>query len=94
MLSNYPDGVTGNEPQIAGYPIDTDFRDDREVYCQNDECKAFEQVEEEEVVVEQWGGKSWVTERWEWTCPVCSHRTEFTTEFDPTPDDYDPYDYH
>jgi hypothetical protein len=41
MLSNYPPGVSGNEPQIAGYD-EKDFEDGREASCQNEECPEFE----------------------------------------------------
>lgn len=38
-MSNYPPGVTGHEPQVAGY----DERDaTRAVSCTNDECARFE----------------------------------------------------
>ena len=44
MASNYPPGVTGFEPQIAGYDSSEDI-DHREASCQNDECVEFDNME-------------------------------------------------
>jgi hypothetical protein len=90
-MSNYLAGVTGNEPQIAGWAHDTDFRDDREVSCQNDECDLFEKYEEKEVSVEQWGDRNTTYERWGWKCPKCGDESEREREFSNEDDrEYEP----
>jgi hypothetical protein len=91
MSGYYPEGVTGNEPQIAGYEHDTEIKDDREVCCNNDECKAFEQYSEQEVYVNQYGSRYEMNETWEWTCPHCNSKNEFSRSWDPADDvEYEP----
>ncbi len=90
-MSNYPEGVTGNEPQIAGYAHDTEIEDDREVCCNNDECKAFEQYSEQTVYVSQYGSRYEMNEEWEWTCPYCESHNSFSRSWDPADDvEYEP----
>jgi hypothetical protein len=70
MLSNYPPGVSGNEPQIAG----PDWEEKREVEC--------DQVIDGDINCE-WAGTvdayGW-KDCWYWVCPRCSRENEVLTE--------------
>ena len=79
--SNYPPGVSGFEPQIAGY-------DEREVmcevYCPVDECSEFSgQVLCTEVSTSR--GDHLIYGNRYWTCPACGENNE---EFDIVLEDY------
>ena len=69
-MSNYPPGVTGNEPQIAGYyeKIDT-----REMQCRFRDCEFEGEAEGtlETDLIDIW---------FHWICPDCG--LENTTEID------------
>lgn len=77
-MSNYPEGVTGNEYDIAG--PSADFSETREVQCGRDECDAFETLVEVEGDTRVYGDTFYFS----WTCPTCST---------PGEDEYDA-DYH
>lgn len=70
-MSNYPPGVTGFEPQIAGY--DESSGPDEEFEC--DHCEFAGTVETILVYVERY------TIVQEWTCPECEH--DYSRERDP-----------
>ena len=70
MFTNYPEGVTGNEWQIAG--ASAEFAESREVECGNDECEAFERLVEVEGETRAYGDER----VFEWTCPTCGKRDE------------------
>lgn len=81
MSSNYPPGVTGNEPEIAG--LETDYATDlRECACDNEECTLFQQHEEREVTVTSEHAHRVVYESWDWTCPSCGDQTSYEREID------------
>lgn len=87
MSSNYPPGVTGFEPEIAGYD-ENEFEDGREASCQNDECSEFDIVEERMVDVTRWYTHGTVVnERWTYKCPKCGTSADFESEWE-----YDGYD--
>lgn len=65
-MSNYPEGVTGNEWQIAG--PSAEFTETLEVQCGNDDCEAFERLVEVEGETRAYGAEERV---FEWTCPEC-----------------------
>lgn len=79
-MSNYPPGVTGFEPEIAGY----DERDNRRtVTCSHDDTPHYVEGDEFEGDV---AGTEYIVPCYaivfEWTCPVCGADKE--TDF---PDD-------
>ena len=78
-MSNYPDGVTGNEPQIAG----SDEREIRmEVECDNEDwsppdglpgttaCGFSGHTDVTETITHR--GRDEIIGTREWTCPRCS----------------------
>lgn len=69
-MSNYPDGVTGNEYQIAGYPT-VELVD---VECSD--CEWTGDIEEADV--------EGVTAYW--TCPACGINNETDGDDEPDPD--------
>lgn len=71
---NYPEGVTGNEYEIAG--PDAEYTDTREDYCRNEECSFFETVREVEIDVSEFAGRVWG----EWKCATCGHQNDFEGE--------------
>ena len=72
MASNYPPGVSGFEPEIAG---PADERDEyREVQCEDEDNCDF--AGEVNGLAIYW---SYDTVDFEWTCPVCSIKQ--TTHF-------------
>lgn len=79
-LSNYPPGVTGNEPQIAGYDDeDVDVREcNREVADENDETSICSFAGEVSI---GWSGRIGY-----WVCPDCGWKHEDEAE---EPDYYD-----
>lgn len=82
MASNYPPGVTGFEPQIAGYDSSEDV-DHREASCQNDECVEFDITDEREIVLKkEYGSHNVVFEYWTYTCPVCKTSADFEREYE------------
>ena len=82
MASNYPPGVTGFEPQIAGYD-ENEFEDAREASCQNDECSEFDIVEERMLDVTRWYTHGTVVnEQWEYTCPKCGDKSSYESEYE------------
>lgn len=82
MSSNYPPGVSGFEPQIAGYD-ENEFNDARECSCQNEECSEFEILEERDVYVTRWyTHRTVVNEQWEYTCPKCGNKSEWDREYE------------
>lgn len=72
-MNNYPPGVTGLEPQIAGY----DSRDGGDVDLECEECEFAGTVESTEILVDGMVIK-------EWTCPECEH--DYSEEYDPRDD--------
>jgi hypothetical protein len=81
MASNYPPGVTGFEPQIAGYDSSEDV-DHREASCQNDECAEFDKLEEREIILRKEYAGSVVFEYWTYTCLVCKTSADFESEYE------------
>ena len=74
-MSNYPPGVTGSEPEIAGY----DEKDGlQEVECGNDPCTYALEVGTSEVYSH--GIVTWVAE---WTCPSCNESNSAEGWYDP-----------
>jgi len=71
MYTNYPEGVTGNEWQIAG--ASAEFDETREVQCGNDDCAKFEELVEVGVYTRAYDDGVRV---FEWTCPTCGKRDE------------------
>jgi hypothetical protein len=63
-LSLYPDGLTGREPEIAGYP-------EREttIESQCDECDFEGEVEATEYMI--CAGREEDEVQYTWTCPKC-----------------------
>jgi hypothetical protein len=75
-LSNYPPGVSGNEPAISGYD-ESDGVQDLECECGfSGEIPTFEVYEH--------GVVYWTAD---WTCPDCSESYSSGGEYDPA--DYD-----
>ena len=74
-MSNYPPGVTGFEPEIAGY----DERDNiREVECGYDPCRYALEVPVTETYshdVVQWYAV--------WVCPSCNEENDKEGWYDP-----------
>lgn len=68
-MNDYPPGVTGNEPEIAGYPE----RDAvRQVECDNDDCHMFEvpvDVEGTDILLRQ--SRYEVEIEFVWECETC-----------------------
>jgi acetone carboxylase gamma subunit len=67
-LSNYPPGVSGNEPEIAG---GHEFSNVRTHACDNESCSQYgvEDVEAEVDIT-----LAYDTEYFEWVCPTCGAR--------------------
>lgn len=80
-MSNYPEGVTGLEYEIAGPQLERDGV--HEVYCSNDDCSMFESYIEESGTERWYDGQGTFT----WSCDVCL--TEYTTELP----EWEEYDY-
>lgn len=66
-MSNYPEGVTGNEHQIVGGIDRTDMIVGA---CSN--CEFHDDVEAEVTYFED-DGLDWA----EWVCPQCSHKNTY-----------------
>lgn len=82
MSGWYPPGVSGNEPQIAGYDSSEDI-DHRECSCQNDECEEFEKTEEREIVLtKEYGSFNVVYESWTYVCPKCGNSSDWDSEYE------------
>jgi hypothetical protein len=74
-MSNFPAGVSGNEPQIAGY----DERDGtRAVECGNDECRLFEVTSDVSGTDQIAYGEVLFL----WDCPSCGRGGERTFDLD------------
>lgn len=71
MSGYYPDGVTGREYAIAG--PDKEYEDTRTVYCENEECNAFEIRVDAEVSLESYRDEEWGL----WECAVCAQQFEY-----------------
>jgi hypothetical protein len=69
-MSNYPPGVTGFEPEIAGY----DERDGEDVELECTHCEYAGIVPSTLVLVDAY------TVVQEWTCPECEH--DYSKEID------------
>ena len=81
MMSNYPPGVSGFEPEISGY----DEREiEREVYCPEETCSEFEsEVVVLCVEVETSRGYYTINGNRSWTCPACgTDHEEFDVELE------------
>jgi hypothetical protein len=83
MSGNYPDGVTGNEWQIAG--AEREYQDERVVSCNNETCADFEENVDLMVDLASHGSDEWGT----YTCPTCGTQGEYegTIEYDDSPYD-------
>jgi hypothetical protein len=86
MSSNYPPGVTGNELQIAG--PDSEWEEDMDVECQNDECEMFDETQTVEVSAWSYHGSA----TYNWDCPKCGHAHEFERDDINEPDPDAAYD--
>ena len=75
MSSNYPPGVTGFEPQIAGARESESIQ---ELNCGNDECDACYEVP----TIEDWAHDTVV---WfaEWVCIKCGEENSRDGWYDP-----------
>lgn len=76
MSSNYPDGVTGNEYQIAG--PDHVYTETRNVYCKVEGCKMFEINQDVEMDLECYRGTEWGA----WTCSSCGYTNDYEAYID------------
>jgi hypothetical protein len=74
MSGYYPDGVTGNEFAIAG--ADREFYDERDVYCNNDDCDWLEKLVTVEILLSQYRDRVWG----EWKCSNCNKWSEYEQE--------------
>jgi hypothetical protein len=82
VSSNYPPGVSGFEPEIAGYD-ESEFEDSREASCQNEECSEFDIIEERMVDITRWYTHGTVVnEQWTYTCPKCGLSSDFESEYE------------
>lgn len=81
MLSNYPPGVTGNEPQIAGYP-----ESEIQVECDG----IFYDDDDNESPCDFSGQVTLVHDglTGDWDCPKCetNHTVDLEAEYGPDPD--------
>lgn len=86
-MSNYPPGVSGFEPQIAGYP-------EEEATVDVGPCARADEVNEAGVRCDFDGGEVEGTRvyysRYEggflWACPSCGHENETAESYDPEGD--------
>lgn len=85
MSGYYPDGVTGNEYQIAG--ADREWDDERVVHCQNADCAVFDQAQDVEVALSSYRSQEWGS----WVCPTCGTQGEYEAEVEVEEDDPDRY---
>lgn len=69
MASNYPPGVSGNEPQIAGY-------DERVISCGCPECGQDVEVEAYLIFVDRIAREA----TFGFECPECGAETEVTLD--------------
>jgi len=76
----YPEGVTGNELQLAGpnYEVEATW----EVTCYDDECELMEEPQEVEGM--EWGYDNVI--HFDWKCPKCGHEYQNTRDYDPMDD--------
>ena len=74
-MSNYPPGVTGFEPQIAGY---AEYDGTQEVSCGNDPCDYTLEVGTTEIYSH--GIVEWAAE---WKCPNCEQENSQEGWYDP-----------
>ena len=70
MSSNYPAGVTGREPQIAG---NKEIEMRMSVWCDFGNCPEWGNDEEHDVVVEIIGNHAY----YDWYCETCMRTSEF-----------------
>lgn len=84
MSGYYPDGVSGNEWQIAG---GSEWDDEREVYCGNEDCEMFDQAQNLDcgIVADKY------TEFLTYTCPTCGVQDEAERDVEIEEDDPDRY---
>lgn len=87
MSGNYPDGVTGNEFAIAG--ADREWSDEREVYCDNDDCLACGDEVTVMLELSSYNSTEWAT----WTCSKCGKDVEYEGEVKEEDDDDPDYYY-
>jgi hypothetical protein len=70
----YPDGVSGNEYQIAG--ADREYTDTRTLYCSNEDCADFEVEKDIKLDLQSYGSNEWGS----WDCPTCGKTNEYEDE--------------
>jgi hypothetical protein len=85
MGGYYPDGVSGNEYEIAG--PEREWDEDRDEVCTNEDCASFDQEAVVSVTVTTHGSQGWT----QWSCPTCGSSTE--TEFSVDGPEYEREDY-
>jgi hypothetical protein len=71
QLSNYPPGVTGNEPYLKG----AEWEQELERYCEVCEENAGITSPPQSGLAESWDGLV------SWTCDSCGHEVDITDEF-------------
>lgn len=86
MSGYYPDGVTGNELAIAG--PDRDYYEERDVYCNNEDCPDLEKYVTMEIYLQSYRSNEWGS----WTCPTCNAVWEYEGEIKDWDYDYEYYD--
>ncbi len=82
MSGYYPEGVTGNEYEIAGATHEDTA--ERNVYCNNEDCTEFENETWADVNLESYGTREWGT----WKCRHCGEMQDYEAEREY--DDVDP----
>lgn len=73
-LSNYPPGVTGNEPEIVGW-----HEEEEEHYCEDEHCE-----DSGVTMIVTVASRSAQSEEGYWECATCG--TEYTVSRGPDPD--------
>lgn len=84
MSGYYPDGVTGNEYEIAG--ADREWEDDRDVVCTNDDCDSEGETQTVTVDLQSYRSSEWGT----WTCPKCGTENDYEGDADSSTEEIDP----
>lgn len=72
MSDYYPAGVTGREYAIAG--PDREFTDERMSWCPNMECPLYNEEQDIEMDLTQYGNEEWGTAK----CASCSTEWEYS----------------
>jgi hypothetical protein len=84
MSGYYPDGVSGNEWQIAG---GSEYDAERVVYCENEDCELFDEAQDLDCAI----SANKYTEFLIFTCPTCGTQGEAERDVEVEEDDPDRY---